>query len=264
MRPVGGSHRRWDCGHHSSVRRLVAWLGAQLIYALVWLFGRTRRWADAAWLAGPLGDAVIFAFDVWSRTYFPTNIGLWLLVTTISRQVEQLNFPLSPLDTAHGIGSEIILLRRPDGSVRYTGWFRTIASEGEPRVLYTGFYMTARAPLERAPCVKVVFPMPNGNATVILRAKLGPDGALILDSGGHSFGEAGFYRVQARDRERARVWRVRTLREHFRVYVDPAGVLRCDHTVKFLGMRCLTLHYKMTRIAAELPNGHEAARVAVT
>jgi hypothetical protein len=300
------------------VRRLIAWLGAQLIYALVWLFGRTRRWADMAWLAGPLGDAVIgdapyrtaaeregltverraadgglipsfeqlagdgfdpakahplvkefyehttrFAFDVWSRTYFPTNIGLWLLVTTISRQVEQLNFPLSPLETARGIGSEIILLRRPDGSVRYTGWFRTLISDAEPRVLYTGFYMTARVPDERAPCVKVVFPMPSGNATVILRAKLGPDGALILDSSGRRFGEAGFYRVQAHGSERARVWRVRTLREHFRVYVDPAGVLRCDHEVKFLGMRCLTLHYKMTRIAAELPNGHEAAAATV-
>jgi hypothetical protein len=35
-----------------------------------------------------------FAMDVWSKTYFPSNIGLFLLVTTISRQVNQLNFPL--------------------------------------------------------------------------------------------------------------------------------------------------------------------------
>jgi hypothetical protein len=152
--------------------------------------------------------------------------------------------------------------------VRYTGWFRTIAAiatDAEPSVLYTGFYMTERVPLERAACVKVVFPMPNGNATVILRAKLDPDGALILDSSGRQFGEAGFYRVQARDADSARVWRIKTLRESFRVYVDAAGVLRCDHAVRFLGMRCLTLHYKMTRItAAELPNRHAAARAAVT
>src|SRR5205823_10425938 len=89
-----------------------------------------------------------FSFDVWSKTFFPTNIGLWLLVTTISRQVNQLNFPLSPLDTARGIGSEIILMRRPDGSVRYTGWFRTLETEAEARVLYTGFYMTSSVPLE--------------------------------------------------------------------------------------------------------------------
>lgn len=295
------------------VRRVVGWIGAQIIYALVWLFGRTRRWADMRWLEGPIGAAMIgdapfretaereglsverhatdagmitdftelacdgfdpahahplvrelyehttrFAFDVWSKTYFPMNIGLWLLVTTISRQVNQLNFPLSPLDTAHGITSEIILLRRPDRSVRYTGWFRTIPGDTEPRVLYTGFYMIARVPGEPGPCVKVVFPMPNGNATVILRAKLEAGGALVIDSGGRRFGEAGFYRVQARGNGAARVWRVATLREHFRMYVDPAGVLRCDHTVKFLGLRCLTLHYKMTRVASEVHGGGAA------
>jgi len=287
------------------LRRIVAQLGAWFIYALIWLFGRTRRWTDMAWLEGPLGGPVIgdapyreaadreglsverraadgglipdfralahdgfdvanahplvrefyehttrFAFDVWSKTYFPTNIGLWLLVTTISRQVNQLNFPLSPLDTARGIGSEIILMRRGDGSVRYTGWFRTLETGAEPLVLYTGFYMTERVPLEPGACVKVVFPMPRGNATVILRAKLDATGALVLDSTGKKFGEAGFYRVQARDEHRARVWRVSTLREKFRIYVDEAGTLRCDHTVTFLGMKCLTLHYKMTRIAA--------------
>ena len=285
------------------VRRIVARLGAWVIYALVWIFGRTHRWRDVPWLAGPIGGEVIgdapyrevaaregleverdardgglvpdfaalacdgfdpaaahplvrefyehttrFAMDVWSRTYVPTKLGLWLLVATISRQVDQLNFPLTPLDTALGLTSEIILMRRPDRSVRYTGWFRTLA--GARRVLYTGFYMTERVPREPGPCIKVVFPMPNGNATVILRASLDQGGALVLTSRGDRFGAAGFYRVQARDDGRARVWRVATLREHFRVYVDAAGVLRCDHRVTFLGLPCLALHYKMTRVDA--------------
>jgi hypothetical protein len=183
--------------------------------------------------------------DVWSRTYFPANLGLALLVTTISRQVNQLNFPLSPLETALGMVSEIITLRTADGAVKYTGWFRTLAAQTD-RTIYTGFYMTERVPEESAPCVKVVFPMPNGNATVILRPRV-VDGALELDSGGGTFGGAGFYRVHARDGERIRVWRVRTLKEHFRVYVDGKGVLRCDHAVKFLGLPVLRLHYKMFR-----------------
>ncbi len=137
-----------------------------------------------------------FTMDVWSRTYIPASIALWLLVRTISRQVNQLNFPLSPLETAHGMVSEIITLRRPDGTVRYTGWFRTLAA-GE-RVLYTGFYMTEVAPRLAAPCVKVVFPMPRGNATVVLRPEVGADGALLLDSSGRRFGDAGFYRSEAR------------------------------------------------------------------
>lgn len=174
-----------------------------------------------------------FSMDAWSRTYFPANLALALLVTTISRQVDQLNFPLSPLETAHGLVSEILLLRRADGTVRYTGWFRTLARH--QRVLYTGFYMTETAPLA-GPCVKVVFPMPRGNATVVLRPELGADGSLILDSTAHGFGDAGFYRIQACGKETVRIWHVRTLRERFHVYLGERGVLRCDHSVRFLGM----------------------------
>jgi hypothetical protein len=284
-------------------RALVAWLGAQFIYMLIWIFGRTHHRRDVPWIDGPLGGSRIgdapyrdvaaaegltvdrgsgkgglvpdwtalaaeafdparthpavrefyeqtaaFAMDVWSQTYFPTNIALALLVTTISRQVEQLNFPLSPLETALGMSSEIILMRRPDGTIRYTGWFRTIGSDA--RVLYTGFYMTERTPNEPGPCVKVVFPMPRGNATVILRPELRPDGSLVLDSSGKRFGDAGFYRIQARDADRLRIWRISTLRERFHVYVDEHGVLRCDHTVRFLGLPVLRLHYKIVRRAA--------------
>ena len=33
--------------------------------------------------------------------------------------------------------------------------------------------------------------------------------------------------------------------ERFRVYVDDAGVLRCDHAIRFLGLPVLALHYKL-------------------
>ena len=280
--------------------RLVGRLGAWFIYALIWVFGRTRARADVAWLDGPVGGPVIgdapyrevaeredltveraardggliprfdalagdgfdparvhplvrelyehttaFAMDVWSKTYFPANLALWLLVTTISRQVNQLNFPLSPLDTSRGMVSEIISMRRRDGSVKYTGWFRTIGTQRA--VLYTGFYMTERAPGEGRPCVKVVFPMPRGSATVLLRPEVGPNGELVLDSSGKRFGDAGFYRIQARDPARLRVWHIKSLKEHFRVFVDDHGTLRCDHHVRFLGLPVLTLHYKIFR-----------------
>jgi hypothetical protein len=63
------------------------------------------------------------------------------------------------------------------------------------RTLYTGFYMTERVPHCDAPCVKVVFPMPNGNATVILRPAIDEKGHLRLSSKGARFGDAGFYRL---------------------------------------------------------------------
>jgi hypothetical protein len=91
--------------------------------------------------------------------------------------------------------------------------------------------------------------MPRGNATVLLRPELGPDGSLILDSSGRRFGDAGFYRLQARDAERIRVWQIRSLTEHLHLYVDDHGVLRCDHAIRFLGLPVLKLHYKIVRRA---------------
>jgi hypothetical protein len=85
---------------------------------------------------------------------------------------------------------------------------------------------------------------------VVLRPELGPGGSLILDSSGRRFGDAGFYRMQARGSERVRVWHIRTLKERFHVYVDDSGVLRCDHSVSFLGLPVLRLHYKIFRQAA--------------
>lgn len=183
-----------------------------------------------------------YRLDTWASTYFPARLALWLLVTTISRRVQQLNFPLDGLDTAHGMTSEILLLRAPDGAIRYTGWFRKLARDD--RVIYTGFYMTQVVPHGGDACVKVVFPMPNGNATVILRPHNDEDGGFRLASIGEQFGDAGFYRVQ-RAGDALRVWRISSLHETFRLYVDHEGAVRCEHDIRFLGFRVLTLHYRI-------------------
>ena len=185
-----------------------------------------------------------YEMDVWARSSFPANVALWLLVTTISRKVDQLNFPLRVLDTAKGVDSEIALLRER-GEVKYVGWYRRLVETG--RSVYTGFYMSARVPREEGPCVKVVFPMPEGNATVILRPRVGVDGELELHSDGDAFGGSGFYRIQKIDADHLRVWKIRSLRELFRVYVDEHQTLRCDHHIRFLGLPIVQLHYKMRR-----------------
>ena len=189
-----------------------------------------------------------YRMDVWAESSFPANIGLWLLVTTISRKVNQLNFPLRVLETAKGMASEIVLLKDESGAVRYSGWYRKLVESG--RVIYTGFYLVAAPPHDGRPAVKVVFPMPQGNATVILRPRLSHDGTFELSSEGTGFGDVGFYRIQRRSRQRLRVWRVRSLKEHFRVYVDDAGTLRCDHRVSFLGLPVLHLHYRIEPLPA--------------
>lgn len=285
----------------NGIRSIAAFCGAQIIYFLIWFFGKRTSFDGNEWLQAPLGNQYIgdhpydevargenltvtrnaekgglipdfsilkgdsfepekvhskihdfyentaeHRMDVWSQTHFPASLALWLLVTTISRKVNQLNFPTSALETARGMTSEIVLLnRKEDGSLKYTGWFRKIA--GTDRVLYTGFYMTESVPLHDSRCVKVVFPMPDGNATVILRPEVGEDGSLILNSAGNKeFGNVGFYRVRMRN-GKLRVWRIHSLCEKFRLFVDDDDVLRCDHSVSFLGFHVLNLHYKIER-----------------
>lgn len=183
-----------------------------------------------------------YRFDTWVTVHFPARIALWLLVTTISRRVQQLDLPLDGLDTARGITSEIILLRDSSGAVRYTGWLRRRVHDG--RVLFTGFYMTQRLPGDAVTCVKAVFPMPDGNATVVLRPVNDGTG-FRLTSDGSGFGDAGFYRVQ-RSGDDFRIWRVGHLQDTFHLYVDREGSVRGDHGIRFLGLNVMTLHYRMT------------------
>jgi len=190
-----------------------------------------------------------YRLDTWATTYFPARIALWLLVATISRRVQQLDLPLDGLDTARGITSEIILLRDSTRAVRYTGWFRRRVHDGG--VLFTGFYMTQRIPRDDLPCVKAVFPMPDGSATVVLRPVNDGTG-FRLTSVGTGFGDAGFYRVQ-RSGDGLRIWRVAHLHDTFRLYVDQEGSVRGDHEIGFLGVRVITLHYRMApRSASDL------------
>jgi hypothetical protein len=127
----------------------------------------------------------------------------------------------------------------------YTGWLRRLVVSD--RVIYTGLYSTERPDAFPDPCVKVSFPLPLGSATVFLRPEAQPDGSFKLISSGSRFGDPGFYRMVEVDADHWRVRYIRTLRERFHVYVDREGMLRTEHTVRFLGLTVLRLHYKMER-----------------
>ena len=126
------------------------------------------------------------------------------------------------LETAKGMDSKIVLLRDAAGAVRYAGWYRKLVDTG--RVIYTGFYMVGHTPHGEKPAVKVVFPMPHGNATVILRPSLDRNGEFELSSAGQAFGDVGFY-----------------------------------HQVRFLGMPVLHLHYRIEAAKARAPSATNQA-----
>lgn len=108
-----------------------------------------------------------------------------------SSRINQLKVPTKNIKDTESIKSEIITLSDPkSGEVKYTIWLRTLKSNGQ--VIYSGVYGTCKLPSGKV-CIKAVFPLPNGNATVIMSPGVGKNGELILDSSGKEFGDAGFY-----------------------------------------------------------------------
>jgi hypothetical protein len=188
--------------------------------------------------------AAQYHLDVWTEVSLTGRFFLWLLVEFISRRMDQLNFPISSLEVARGMSSQIVQLVDPQtAAIRYTGWLRRLKSSGH--VIYAGLYSTVRVPGEENPCVKVTFPC-RGTANVYLSPVQDPDGSFGLDSSGSAFGRSGFYRIVAGGPDARRVRYVKTLHELFHVYLDSENVLRVDHKVSFLGITIIRLHYKMT------------------
>jgi hypothetical protein len=185
--------------------------------------------------------------EVWTEVSFTGRFFLWLLVEFISRRMDQLNFPISSLEVAKGMSSEVIQLFDPNsGATEATGWLRRLKSSGN--VIYAGIYSVVQVPGELDPCVKVTFPL-RGSSNVYLRPVAHADGSFGLDSSGGAFGRSGFYRIVEAGSDHWRVRNFTTLHELFRVYVDDEGVLRTDHTVSFLGLTIIRLHYKMISLA---------------
>jgi len=192
--------------------------------------------------------AAQYHLEVWSEVSLAGRFFLWLLVEFISRRMDQLNFPISSLEVAKGMSSEVLQLQeRESRRVVATGWLRRLKSSGN--VIYAGLYSTVQIPGEENPCVKVTFPC-RGSANVYLRPIAHSDGSFGLDSSGAGFGRSGFYRLVDGGPGHWRVRNFTTLHELFRVYVDSEGTLRTDHTVSFVGITIIRLHYKMLPSAA--------------
>jgi hypothetical protein len=183
------------------------------------------------------------AWAEWCGVFRPFG---WLLAVLFSRRLQQLNVPLSSLDTSKGLSSEVLQFSDPaTGAPRYTAWFRRLHGTGD--VLYAGFYSICSLPDRPDPCVKVVFPLPNGNAIVIMRTESRADGSFVVTSAGKRFGEPGFYFTLRADSGTVWARYVRALRESIHVFPAEKGSVRADHVLTYFGATFLRLHYRMRR-----------------
>jgi hypothetical protein len=190
-----------------------------------------------------------YELDAWSEWHGLARPFGTALAVIFSRRLQQLNIPLSPLDTSKGMSSSVIQLLDPhSGRAVQTAWVRELRATRN--VLYAGSYSVCVVPGYESPCVKVVFPLPNGNAVVIMKPESYLDGSLSLTSAGNGFGDPGFYFVN-HDRD-GKVWAryVHALKERISVYHAEHNTVRADHILWIWGRQFLRLHYRM-RVTAE-------------
>ncbi|MDY8135411.1 hypothetical protein [Aquimarina sp. 2201CG5-10] len=114
-----------------------------------------------------------------------------LLKILFSNRIEQLNLPIGNSKNSDGLNSELInLVDKKTKELKRTVWLRTFKKSEQ--VVYSGVYETCTLPKGKT-CIKAIFPLPNGNATVILSPSVGKNGELILKSSGEKNGDSGFY-----------------------------------------------------------------------
>lgn len=168
----------------------------------------------------------------------------YLVNVLFSKRINQLNIPTKNIDKSKSITNEIIeLINKENNEVKYKIWLRKIKSTNQ--VIYSGIYMTCKLPTG-VTCIKAIFPLPNGNATVILRPSIGEKNELILDSSGKKFGDAGFYFLL--NDSRGNIWSqyIRNFKDKLIVsYVNED--LKAIQTLKLWNINVAKFEYKMTK-----------------
>jgi hypothetical protein len=178
----------------------------------------------------------------WNSFFKP----LGLLVNKLfSNRINQLNIPTENIDDNELMMSEIISLRhRGTQETVYTIWLRTIKSTG--RVIYSGVYGTCVLPSGLS-CIKAVFPLPQGNATVIMKPFVGINGELILDGSGRKFGGPGFYFVLKDAKGNYWSQYIASFRDELIIGTNNNGGLAAKQTLSLWGKKVLQLSYTITR-----------------
>jgi len=225
-------------------------------------FGKLRATEfDPATVAKPViefyEETANYEMDAWSEWCGAFRPFGWLLALMFSRRLQQLNVPLSSLDTSRGLTSEVWrVVDSVSGAFQFTAWVRRLLGTGN--VLYAGAYSTCRVPNYKGECVKVVFPLPNGNAMVIMRPVAHEDGSFSVISDGKHFGDPGFYfTVHSTRGLRAR--HLRALHESIRVYAAGENTVRADHVLSLWGITFLRLHYRLIEKRAKHPGSESIA-----
>jgi hypothetical protein len=184
-----------------------------------------------------------WSVDLWSRWARWAEPGGRLVNAVFAHRLRQLSLPLDPLDGAEGLDSRVAAVVGPGGDHLGTVWQRTSRATGA--TVFGGFYGAVTLPGAPGPSVRVVFPLPNGSLTVLLRPHATPDGGMVLRSGPGRFGDDGAYLLVRPDASPTGWARRVPLHERFALSARDDGSVRCDHRLDLGPCEVLRLHYRL-------------------
>ena len=160
-----------------------------------------------------------------------------------SSRINQLNIPISD-DDSPLLSNRVIKLSEPKQKrKKYTIWLRT--NERNQQVVYLGIYEICELNSGKK-CIKAIFPLPNGNATVLLEPSISENGTLLLNSSGNQFGDPGFYFV-LKD-EDGSVWAkyIKSFRDRL-VFRMIDGKLVAEQAMSLWKINVMTLKYSISK-----------------
>jgi len=167
----------------------------------------------------------------------------YLLKILFSNRIEQLNIPMN--NNTKGMNSNIIeLIDKNTRKQKRTIWLRTFKETKQ--VVYSGVYETCVIP-NGMTCIKAMFPLPNGNATVILQPSVGDNGELILKSAGRKIGDSGFYFL-LKDKN-GNIWTkyIKSFKDNLTVSFDK-GEIKANQTLTFYGFKVLNFQHQIKKL----------------
>ena len=166
----------------------------------------------------------------------------WLVNRMFSNRINQLNIPLKNNTGDEILESEIInLLDSLSGDIKYTFWLRSFRNSNT--VIYTGIYGLCELP-NGDKCVKAIFPLPNGSATVILKPSVTDTGGLILDASGKQFGDAGFYFLMKDTKGQYWSRYIPSFKDTLHIYSQDENLI-ANQIMKIWGVKILEFNYKI-------------------
>lgn len=168
-----------------------------------------------------------------------------LLKVFFSNRIQQLNLPTENTANSETLNSEIIcLVDKNTKQLQRTIWLRTFRKSEQ--VVYSGVYETCTIPSGKT-CIKAIFPLPNGNATVILKPTVGNNGELILESSGEKMGDSGFYFLLKDSKGVLWTKYIRSFRDTL-VVRSENGIIKAEQTLTLGKLRVLTFEYNIKKI----------------